>query len=157
MINLRSSPDLQSALPRLLPKAIAWAEREARAIHTAGRPLDETELRIARAVEVRHPDQIRIALVPAIPLPDDPALRAAARELLPSEPDGLTLGYGLYLRRRITAQLLAHECRHVHQYERAGSIAAFLEDYLQQLVTFQYGNAPYEIDARDWSRTYPSE
>jgi hypothetical protein len=36
----------------------------------------------------------------------------------------------------------------VHQYERAGSIAAFLPVYLQQIVELGYNNAPFEIDAR---------
>lgn len=35
-----------------------------------------------------------------------------------------------------------------HQYEQAGSIAAFLPRYLQQIVTVGYNNAPFEIDAR---------
>jgi hypothetical protein len=45
-------------------------------------------------------------------------------------------------------QLLAHECRHVAQYEMAGSVAAFLTVYLHQLVTVGYDNSPFEIDAR---------
>lgn len=49
-------------------------------------------------------------------------------------------------------RLLSHEYRHVHQYEAAGSIAAFLRRYLQQIAEVGYERAPYEIDARQWER-----
>ena len=56
---------------------------------------------------------------------------------------GLTLGYGVYVcHGHGTVRLLSHEFRHVYQYEQAGSIAAFLPVYLQQIVTFGYNNAP---------------
>jgi hypothetical protein len=45
-------------------------------------------------------------------------------------------------------QLLSHECRHVYQYEAAGSIAAFLPVYIEQIVEFGYDDAPFEQDAR---------
>ena len=38
---------------------------------------------------------------------------------------------------------------HVYQYEKAGSIAAFLPQYLQQIAIVGYANAPFEIDARE--------
>jgi hypothetical protein len=45
-------------------------------------------------------------------------------------------------------RLLSHECRHVHQYEAHGSIAAFLPVYLEQIATVGYRNSPLEQDAR---------
>jgi hypothetical protein len=67
---------------------------------------------------------------------------------------GLTLGYAVlvcpgYGR---DVRLLSHEFRHVYQYEQAGSIAAFLPVYLQQIVTVGYQNAAYERDARAHER-----
>jgi hypothetical protein len=47
-----------------------------------------------------------------------------------------------------TAQLASHEFRHVHQYEKAGSIANFLPMYLAQVAQYGYRNAAYEVDAR---------
>lgn len=62
---------------------------------------------------------------------------------------GLTLGYGiLVVQGQETRRLLSHEFRHVHQYEQAGSIVAFLPTYLQQIAAFGYRNAPLELDAR---------
>lgn len=48
----------------------------------------------------------------------------------------------------MSVRLASHECRHVVQYEEAGSIAAFLPGYLKQLADVGYENAPYEIDAK---------
>ena len=64
---------------------------------------------------------------------------------------GLTLGYAVLVCRghEATPRLLSHEFRHVHQYEIAGSIAAFLPGYLHQIVAYGYANAPLEIDARN--------
>jgi hypothetical protein len=44
----------------------------------------------------------------------------------------------------MSASLLSHECRHVYQYEAAGSIAAFLPVYLQQIATVGYESAPFD-------------
>lgn len=78
-------------------------------------------------------------------------MRAAALQtgLLGPGMVGLTLGYSVIVRHgHDTTRLLSHEFRHVYQYESAGSIAAFLPLYLQQIVEFGYDNAPLEIDAR---------
>jgi hypothetical protein len=106
---------------------------------------------VARNVGVVHPELIRVALVDVLPMPQDPMLRAAAvqKGLFGPDTAGVTLGYSVFLRRgRDTWSLLSHEFRHVFQYEQAGSIAAFLPIYLQQILQFGYANAPLELDAR---------
>ena len=144
--------DLAAVLPVLLPTAIAWAEEKSSEIAATGEPLSESETRLARAVGVADPQRVRVAIVPILPLPDNPELRAAALQtgLLGPGMIGLTLGYGIYLcDGHVSNRLLSHECRHVHQYEQAGSIKNFLPQYLQQIATFRYENAPHEIDARE--------
>ena len=144
--------DLHSVLPSLLPKAVAWAEERAAEISRIGVVLSDSGISIAKRVGVARPELIRIAEVDEIPLPSDPQLQQAAllTGLLGSDTAGLTLGYGIYIRRaHISVRLLSHECRHVFQYEQAGSIASFLPSYLQQIVDHQYENAPFEIDARN--------
>jgi len=55
---------------------------------------------------------------------------------------GVTLGQGIYVSDiHGTVRLLAHDCRHVHQYEQRGSIAAFLPAYVQQIIAFGYTSA----------------
>jgi hypothetical protein len=143
--------DLKTALPYLLLEAIAWADAQAAHCASSGRPLDEGEAQLARRVGVTHPERVRVALVDALPLPDDPALRAAALEsgLLGPGAIGLTLGHSVFVRAgHETVRLLSHELRHVHQYEEAGSIAGFLPGYLQQIIEFGYAASPLEQDAR---------
>jgi hypothetical protein len=147
--------DLRSSLPVLIPKAIAWAEVQRSVIAEVGQPLNETLLAVARSVGVSHPELIRVAEVPQLPLPEDPELKNAtlATGLFGPSMVGLTLGYGVYVcRGHGNLRLLSHEFRHVYQYEQAGSIAAFLPAYLQQIATVGYSKAPFEIDARAHER-----
>jgi hypothetical protein len=93
------------------------------------------------------PELIRLQLVDALPQPDEPALRQAALAtgLLGPGGIGLTLGYSIFIvRGHMSASLLSHECRHVYQYRAAGSIAAFLPVYLQQIATVGYESAPFD-------------
>lgn len=143
--------DLKTALPLLLPGAIAWAEARAEEFATNGSALTEVELDIARSVGVQRSELIRVSIVDRIPLPEDPMLRAAALQtgLLGPGTEGLTLGYSVLIcRGHETRHLLSHELRHVYQYESHGGIAAFLPVYLQQIVEFGYSNAPFEKDAK---------
>ena len=143
--------DLQQALPHLLPSAIAWAEAEAKKVAETGTALTPYEKEIARSVGVQRPELIRIATVERLPLPEDATLSAAAEQtgLLGPGMVGLTLGHAVFIcRGRKTRRLLSHEFRHVHQYEKHGSIAAFLPVYLRQIVEVGYANAPFEADAR---------
>ena len=147
--------DLSVALPVLAPKAISWAEAQYSTIAQEGQPLNEVLLAVARSVGVLHPKLIRVSEVPSLPLPEDIELKQAALAtgLLGPGMVGLTLGYGVYIcQGHGNVRLLSHEFRHVHQYEQAGSIADFLPVYLQQIVTFGYNNAPFEIDARAHER-----
>ena len=143
--------DLVANLPVLLPKAIAWAESEAAAVAKTGQPLNATAQGVARRVGVSRPELIRLSITDSLPMPRDPALHEAAVQtgLLGPHMAGLTLGYSVFVRRgHNTWRLLSHEFRHVFQYERAGSIAAFLPVYLQQIVQLGYASCPLEMDAR---------
>lgn len=93
----------------------------------------------------------------SLPLPGDPELKQAALAtgLLGPSMIGLTLGHGIYVcHGHGNIRLLSHEFRHVHQYEQAGSIAAFLPAYLQQIVDVGYDKAPFEVDARAHERQH---
>lgn len=48
------------------------------------------------------------------------------------------------------ARLYSHEFRHAQQYESFGSIEAFMEEYLHQVLTFGFNRAPLELDAREF-------
>ena len=144
--------DLLSVLPVILPRAIEWANARSSEILAGGKPLNESGLRLATAVGVADATRIRVSTVSALPLPEDPDLRAVALEtgLLGPNMIGLTLGYGIYVcNGHQDHRLISHECRHVHQYEAAGSIENFLPVYLQQIAVHGYHDAPFEVDARE--------
>jgi hypothetical protein len=144
--------DIRRELPALVPRAIAWAEEQARIVLQFGRPLHEPFISIARCVGVVRPERIRILDVRQIPIPDDPLLQdaATATELIGRNMAGLTLGYAVFAchGHGESIRLLSHEFRHVYQYEQAGSIAAFLPTYIDQIVSNGYQNAALEVDAR---------
>jgi hypothetical protein len=149
------SHEQQIAIAYLIPKFIAWAERQSLQISCMGQPLNNALTSLASSVGVIRPEQIRVVEVDSLPMPDDPDLKWAALEigLLGSNMIGMTLGYGIFVcRRQGTIRLFTHEFRHVFQYEKAGSIAAFLPVYLHQILTVGYSNAPFEADARAYER-----
>ncbi len=137
-------------LELLLPKAIGWAEDQERKILAGGVPLSSEEMGLAMRMGVHLPERVRIQMVAQFPRPEDHDLFEFAERAGFFSPGmhGLTLGHGIFLRNGFRAnRLVSHECRHVHQYERYGSIGAFLRDYLNQIDRFGYSNAPLEIDA----------
>jgi len=138
--------------PLLLPLAIRWVKKQQTEILSDGRPLSPKEIEIAHSVGIRRAERVRISFHSNIPEPTDPRLRAAACQigLFGQELAGITFGYGVCLRQdSYSRMLIAHELRHVAQYEAAGSIAAFLMKYLFQLMKHGYEDAPLEIDARN--------
>jgi len=143
--------DWEDELPRLLPLAAAWARGQSESILRCGTPLDAEGLARARRVGVASPERVRVLLVRSVPRPEDPTLRSACARLSLLGPDtaGLTLGYGIYVRRSLCGDrfLLAHELRHVAQYERYPTIEAYLDVYLRELVRYGYALAPFEVDA----------
>jgi hypothetical protein len=145
--------DLATVLPKLLPQAIEWVELRSAEILSRGKPLTAAGIGIARSVGVLDPKRIRVELVENLPLPDDQLLRDVALQTGLIDPDmaGGAFGYGIYACiDHATNRLLAHECRHVFQYEVAGSIAAFLPAYLQEIVENGYFECPFEVDARQY-------
>lgn len=143
--------DFATELPKLLPKAVAWAEFEATKALKSGVSLNESGIHIASSVGVLQPKLIRVVEANALPFPSDPELASAALQtgLLGRGTAGLTLGYAIFILAGHTSnRLISHECRHVFQYEAAGSIAKFLPMYLEQIASYGYDQAPFEVDAR---------
>ena len=143
--------DLLYEMQTLLPKAIQWAERESNKIQQTGTPLTDEQMELARKVGVSSPEKVKVQLVSEFPFPDDVKLAEAARQtgFLQQDMHAITLGHSIYIREGcITDRLLSHELRHVYQYETFGSIAAFLVEYLKQIVYVGYANSLLELDAR---------
>ncbi|MGE5385951.1 MAG: hypothetical protein ACM3SV_08685 [Betaproteobacteria bacterium] len=142
--------DLVARLSHIIEKAVSWAEAESSRILSEGQPLDARMIALAESVGVANAENIRILEVPHLPMPDDEELQQAsfATGLLGGRTDGLSLGYGIVLRQgHGTTRLLSHEFRHVHQFEQAGSMAAFLGEYIPQIIQCGYAGAALERDA----------
>lgn len=135
-----------------MPAAIAWVREQSEHILLEGRPLTDVERGIALRTGVQHPEKIRILTVSTIPEPEESMLAYLCEYtgMLGPQTIGLTLEYGICIREGadLNTGLLAHECRHVAQYEELGSIAAFLDAYLTQILEYGYEAAPLEVDAR---------
>ena len=97
------------------------------------------------------PQAVRILAVSEIPLPEQDDLREAAGTfgLITRDTAGLTLGHGIFVRNDCLKdpKLVAHELMHVAQYERHGSILAFLKRYLSEVNEYGYPAAPMEREA----------
>jgi len=135
----------------LIPNAVAWVGEQEKYARQVGLVLACQGNEMARSVGVGRPDLIRVVVAERLPLPGNPVLRNAVLSagLLGPEMAGLTLGHSIFIRQgQLTSQLLSHECRHVYQYEVAGSTAEFLRNYITQIVTHGYYDAPLERDAR---------
>jgi hypothetical protein len=159
--------DPLSDLASLLPRAIAWAENQSANILQTGQPLTTALESLASSVGVKYPEKIRIIEIPELPLPEDAALRDTGLKLGLLGPHmlGITFGYGIYVRQgHVDQRLLSHEFQHTYQYEQAGSIAAFLKQYIEQIAATGYFDAPLEQDARahevghseEWSDSWPA-
>jgi hypothetical protein len=146
------NPDLLSKLVRLMPEIVAWVKERSADINKTGNSLNERQRQIAVAVGVLHSDLVRVKAVPRIEPPQHRELAqiAADTNLINSQTGGITFGHSIYIRSDLIAdeRLLSHELRHVHQYENAGSIEAFLVEYVRQIAVHGYNNAPLEVDAR---------
>lgn len=131
------NPHSLSKLVSLMPQIVAWVEEQSAEIARRGSPLSQKGIDVARAMGVNQPELVRVAFVDKIEPPEDGDLSAAASEtgLINESTAGMTLGHSIIIRndKREDVRLLSYELRHVHQYEQAGSIKAFLETYVQQV------------------------
>jgi hypothetical protein len=135
----------------LLPLAVAWAEAQEVRILADGVALSAAQLSDARTIGVKRPERVRLLAVDAIVRPENSLLRAAAEatHLINPFTRGLTLRYGIYLRRDVASDrfLVAHELAHTAQYERVGGFFPFLRQYLDECLTIGYPAAPMEQEA----------
>lgn len=144
--------DLEHEFPVLLEKAIDWASDLESHVLEEGVELVRDQLIDARLAGVKEPARIRLLVQHEMPLPSDELLRSANQQarLLTSDSPGLTLGYGIIIRKghQHERRLLVHEFVHVGQYERLGGMDKFLHRYLTEMIRDGYENSPLETEAR---------
>src|SRR5947208_15528872 len=84
----------------LLPLACQWAVAQEQRICSHGQALSDAQLADARLAGVAEPERVRLLYVPEIPIPEHPALRAAAdaTQLISPLTSALTLGPAIFIR-----------------------------------------------------------
>jgi hypothetical protein len=156
---------IRLALVRLLvffalPWVTFWAWRHEREILRRGRPLAQDELQRAALAGVAAPGRIRVLTVDKVPMPGWRWVQRLAARLGfdGSTTAGMALRYGIYLRRdrEVETALMVHECAHTAQYERLGSIAAFMRRYLVECLRDGYAGSALEAEARDAAKDGPA-
>ena len=135
----------------LLPLACEWAEAQEQLIIDKGVALTDARIEDAKRAGVSHPKNVRLLKVLKIPMPDHPALEAAAQatRLISPHTTGLTLRYGIFIRSDVWGdrRLIVHELVHTSQYERLGGFLPFLQKYLMECITIGYPDTPMEYEA----------
>ena len=149
--------DILSRLEEILPLACEWVEAQESLILKNGVLLSSQQLSDAKKISVNYPEKIRVLTLAKIPRPLNPLLAAACDQVnfLTNDTLGLTLRYGIFIRSNCenNRKLYAHELVHVSQYEKLGGISQFLKQYITEVVTFGYENAPLEQEAKSISST----
>ncbi len=114
----------------VLPMAVKWVEDRQRFIFQHGQKLSSAEQDDAHLAGVQQYANDMVQLVTP-------------------QTAGLTLCHGIFIRLDCQGdrRLLVHEFVHTSQYERLGSIEAFLRQYLHECITFGYPQAPMEQEA----------
>ncbi|MDP3211931.1 hypothetical protein [Methylotenera sp.] len=137
--------------------ATVWVAEILQLHQSEGRTLTEAETKIALDVGVAYPDNIWIIVIDQVPAPDIDILAKLRIQngLQHSHTSGLALGYIVFLKNGLMNNyLLAHEFRHVYQFEKIGSIERMILLYIQEIIKFGYQNAPLEMDAVKASSAY---
>jgi hypothetical protein len=150
----------QNIFNDMLPRAATWAQQQEQIMlgSAQAQRLTQAGQEIARRAGVARPEAVRILAVPEIPLPEATDLRAAAVNfgLITPGTAGLTIGY--WDLRPPKPKLIAHELKHVAQYERHGGIPGFLHHYLAEVNQHGYPAAPMEQEAVAFAESvFPTE
>jgi hypothetical protein len=141
---------LKRILPTIAPGMTAWAEGMERQAMENGVALDSAQWRNALRVGVQRPEKVRIMYVDELPRPNT-ELTLLAREIgiLTNKTEGMTFGYGIYMKNDLpdSKRRLIHQLVHCGQYERLGDMRMFIREYVQCCLDFGYAQSPYEMEA----------
>jgi hypothetical protein len=151
MLSLDQPPAaVRLKLERFYPRVRAWYDAvEARCLPLV-RPLTAREMDDARRLGVLRPQDVRVAVLDAFPMPEDAELRAEAeRHGLGSRAEaGRTMGHAILLKAWAldAPTVLRHELVHVAQMDRLGR-EGFLRRYLMELEMLGYARSSLELEA----------
>jgi hypothetical protein len=137
-------------LDQLVLRITIWAETQARLVLENGRPLDGFGFRMAIGAGVQHPEEVLLLTVSKMPTSEDVHLRQALEQFSIVTPStkGLTIGYNVFLLQGSSSnRQLAHQLKHVVQFERCRGIPGFFEKYISEVNEYGSARAPLEAEA----------
>jgi hypothetical protein len=151
MLSLDQPPAaVRAKLKRFYPRVRAWYDAVEARYLSVGRPLTAQEMDDARQLGVLQPQDVRVVVLGAFPMPEDLELREEAqRRGLGSRIEaGRTMGHAILLKPWALDEptVLRHELVHVAQMDRLGR-EGFLRRYLIELEMLGYARSPLELEA----------
>ena len=131
--------------------AVQWAHDQEKFILENGIELT-TDLKIdAYQIGVKEIEKVRLLKVDKIPMPSDPRLSSVLDDirLLNNSTIGTSYRYGILIKSDhwLKRKLVVHELVHTMQYERFGSIEAFLKQYIAECIDPGYPMGALEQEA----------
>ena len=137
--------------PATFRRIANWATKRSKFICTHGAWLTSDLIDLATKMGVAHPEKIRIYSSSTATLIDDDKVNKLLLKFgfSADRTCALTLFHSIALNKACAKNLviLAHQFRHVAQFESCGSLELYLENYLMEIAYFGYGKGPLEVDA----------
>ncbi|MBL0690847.1 MAG: hypothetical protein JJV97_00725 [SAR324 cluster bacterium] len=138
--------------PLVFQKILKWATSRSQSIAQRGAWLTPEATKLALKLGVKEPDKIRIySAHDAMDIGDEALSRLLKKfGFSTSRTCGITLFHSIAMNPYCNSNLvvLAHELRHVAQFEACGSLEFYLNYYLMEVGYFGYGKGPLEVDAQ---------
>ena len=146
------SLDLLTRVTALMPEIESWVEEQQHLVLTSGFSLSPNGLHCAISLGIRKPLNVRVLHVRSMPYPSHNGVRILAEQLgvITPKTQGMTFFYGIMVRNDTWYDpvLLAHQLKHVQQYERMGGIHVFLKRFVAECFLHGCDSAPLEVEAR---------
>ena len=136
---------------KLIPKVCEWLEFQENNIISIGRDLTPEELAIAKRIGIKNYDIIRVYESSVVSNPSDIVLNELGKQigLISTNTSGICFRYGIFIYENASDKkaVLTHELIHTLQYERFGSIKAFITQYLKECLEVGYHQSDLEKEA----------
>ncbi|MEM9715707.1 MAG: hypothetical protein AAF826_04240 [Pseudomonadota bacterium] len=142
------TPEVLAQVEKELPAFLAEDDFVERVTAAVGRPLDAREMQIARLVGIKHPEKVRIAVVPRIPSQNrQQAISNATGVAFPAK--AITGRYSIIFAKPFADDLevLTHELVHVRQYEELGNEGMARRVVIERIVLRGKTVIPIETEA----------
>lgn len=144
---------LPSDFGKIVELMSIWAVQWERHVLQHGISLNEKQKQDAICVGVIKPENVRLLIVPNIPMPHYDLLYSTFIEtkIFDVNSLGLSLGHGILLKFDAFPReyWLTHELVHVTQFEKFGGIFPAYEKYLAQCLTEGYAKSEMEREAHE--------